>query len=422
MSRIPPLALLLGLALAAPRPASGRDDDRQPPPRGTTVPSDPTFVALLTDGTTESGQVRGLGTGGGDEGGVTLVGPDRAGRKVPLDRLVKLTREGVSPPSQDEGGGVVVFPDGDRLAYCRIGAAGETRLDVHSTPLENLAIPIDSILGLILESPAEAEAASALAAKVRSEPRNSDLLWLANGDKLPGLFSGLDEKKVAFQPATGRIELERVGVVAIGFDPARVDYRRPAGPFFELTLVDGSRLGVSAVRFERGQVVGRARFGAEARLPIGDLAQVHVLGGRVSYLSDREPDRFVYEPYLGPTRPHRRGASVAGTPLRLGGRTFDRGIGTQSRTLLLYKLGPDARRFQALVGLDDGAGPLGSVGFKVIVDGKVRYESPAMGAKEPPKAIDVDIAGGSLLVLITEFGERGDIQDGADWVEARIIH
>jgi len=405
----------IALALALAAPALAGDDDPPAPPGGS-VPSDPAFVALLTDGTTESGQVRRLGAEG-----VTLVGGEGAERKIPPGRLVKLTREGAPPPSKNEGGNVVLFPDGDRLAHCRIGAAGEVKLDVRSSPLENLAIPIDAILGLILESPAEPDAADALAAKVRAEPRTTDLLWLRNGDRLPGLFSGLDEKKVAFQPATGRVDLDREGVVAIGFDPARVDYRRPAGAYFELTLVDGSRLGATDVRVERGQVVGKARFGAEVRLPIGELAQVHALGGAVAYLSDREPDRFLHEPYVGPTRPHRRDASVAGTALRLGGRAYDRGIGTQSRTLLLYKLDPAARRFQALVGLDDAAGPLGSVAFKVVLDGKVRYESPAMGAKEPPKAIDVDIAGGKVLVLITEFGERGDVQDGADWVEARII-
>ena len=411
MPGIRPIALALAL-FAATRPG----DDRPGAP-GATTPSDPAFVALLTDGTTESGQVRRLGAAGG----VTLAGPGDSERTIPTDRLVKLTREGASPPSKVEGGGVVVFPDGDRLAHCRIGVAGETKLDVHSSPLENVAVPLDSILGLILESPAESDAEAALVARVRSEPRSSELLWLANGDKLPGLFAGLDEKRVAFQPATGRVELDRPGVVAIGFDPAQVDYKRPAGPFFELTLVDGSRLGATDVRVERGQVVGKARFGAEIRLPLGELAQVHVLGGSATYLSDREPDRFLYEPYIGPTRPHRRDASVAGTPLRLGGRAYDRGIGAQSRTLLLYKLDPLAKRFQATIGLDEGAGPLGSVAFKIIVDGKVRYESPSMGAKEAPKAVDVDVAGGKVLVLITEFGERGDVQDGADWVEARII-
>jgi len=112
---------------------------------------------------------------------------------------------------------------------------------------------------------------------------------------------------------------------------------------------------------------------------------------------------------------------VVGPALRLGGQTYDRGLGTQSRTLLAYRLDPKAKRFQALVGLDDAAGPLGNVVFKVLVDGKPRYESPSMGAGEAPRAVDVALEGGKVLILTTEFGERGDVQDSGDWVEARII-
>jgi hypothetical protein len=40
---------------------------------------------------------------------------------------------------------------------------------------------------------------------------------------------------------------------------------------------------------------------------------------------------------------------------------------------------------------------------------------------DAPKAVDVDLAGAKLLILTTEFGDRGDVRDLADWVEARII-
>ena len=40
---------------------------------------------------------------------------------------------------------------------------------------------------------------------------------------------------------------------------------------------------------------------------------------------------------------------------------------------------------------------------------------------DAPRAVDVDLAGGKLLILITEFGDRGDVRDLADWVEARTI-
>ena len=73
------------------------------------------------------------------------------------------------------------------------------------------------------------------------------------------------------------------------------------------------------------------------------------------------------------------------------------------------------------MGVDDRAGPLGSVVFRVMVDDQTRYTSPAMTARDAPRSIDVDLAGARLLILITEFGERGDVRDLADWIEPRIV-
>jgi len=125
--------------------------------------------------------------------------------------------------------------------------------------------------------------------------------------------------------------------------------------------------------------------------------------------------------YVGPTRPYHRDAAVTGHPLRVAGQTFDHGLGTQSRTLLAYRLAPGDRRFQTLVGLDDRAGPQGSVVFRVLLDGREKFASPPMSVRDAPKAIDVDVAGAKVLILVTEFGPRGDVRDYADWIEARII-
>jgi hypothetical protein len=35
--------------------------------------------------------------------------------------------------------------------------------------------------------------------------------------------------------------------------------------------------------------------------------------------------------------------------------------------------------------------------------------------------VDVDLVGARYLILATEFGDRGDVRDLADWVEARMI-
>ncbi len=417
MSATRTLLLALGCAGLGPATPARAGQAAEPAQASASVPSDPTFHALLTDGTTASGLIRELGA----SGGVTLASGEGAERAIPFDRLVKLTREGTVPPPWTNEGEVVLFPDGDRLAHCVIASAGAADLDVQPVALGKLPVPLDAILGLIFRPPSEPDALDSLESEVRSAPRAAELLWLANGDKLPGLLAGLDDKKVAFQPPAGRVEIDRQGVVALGFAPAQVVYKAPAGPYLELTLIDGTRLGLTDVHVEHGQVIGTTRFQAPVRFSVGDLALVRALNGPVGYLSDREASGSQYVAYVGPTRPYRRNASVAGRSLQLGGRAYDRGIGTQSRTLLAYRLEPGARRFQALVGLDDQAGPLGNVVFKVLVDGKGRYESPPMGSGEVPRAVDVELSGAKVLILITEFGERGEVQDAGDWVEARII-
>ncbi len=408
------ILLILGLGLTSGSPTTRPADG--PAPAGSQVPSDPVFSALLIDGTQVSGQLRRLS----EVDGLTLLTASGLEQSVRVDRLVKLVRDGTPPPAATEGNDLVLFPDGDRLAHCKVGATAEFTLAVHSSTLDTLAIPLDSLLGLIFDASSESTSLDSLIARVRTDPRDAELLWLANGDKLPGLFSGLDDQKLTFQPATGKVELPRRGLRALGFDPGQVVYRRPDGPYFELSLGDGSRLGVNRVQFERGQVVATTRFNSTIHLPIGQLSELHVINSSVAYLSDRETSGTIYEPYIGPTRPYRRNATVADGPLRLGGRTYERGLGTQSRTLLVYKLEPGSKQFQALIGVDDRAGPLGNVVFKVQGDKKTLYTSSPMVAGEPPRAINLDLNGVGFLILITEFGDRGDVQDHADWVEARI--
>jgi hypothetical protein len=402
-----PFAILSLLLTPATTEAAG------PPPAGATVPSDPVFTALLTDGTTASGRIRQIGP----EGNVTLLGDSE--QIIPLKRVVKLTKEG-PPPTYPPEGTLALFPDGDRLRTV-IGPANDTALEARPYVLGEVSIPLDSLLGLVLNPPAEPEALEDLLRKVREEKRSSEVLWLVNGDRLTGGFLGLSPRTISFQPAAEAVEVERAQVVALGFDPSLISYPRPKGEYLELTLADGSRLGVKDARVEKGHLLATTRFGAPIRVSIGELARVHVRGESVAYLSDRPADADEYVAYVGPPRRYRRDSAIDGHPLRLSVQLYDHGLGTQSRTLLAYRLRPGDRRFQATVGIDDRAGPLGSVVFRIRADGEDRFVSPSMSARDTPKEIDVDVSGAKLLILVTEFGERGDIRDFADWAEARLI-
>jgi hypothetical protein len=349
-----------------------------------------------------------------------LVEAANAEKSYPIGSIVKLSREGTHPPLQAEAS-VVLFPDGDRLYRTSIGAANETTLEVQSFSLGHLGIPLESLLGLVLALPTDSDALDGLIRKVRDEPRTSEVLWLANGDQFKGGFLGLTERQVEFQPGKEPLKVDRSGVVGLGFDRSLVVYPKPAGGFYDLSLSDGSRLGVTGLRVEQGKLLATTRFGGSIKAPLAEVMGLRARTPSVVYLSEREPAADRYVPYVGPSRGYRRDSSVEGHPMRIAGKDYERGIGTESRTLLAYLLAPGDKRFQAEVGVDERAGPLGSVVFRVLVDNAERFVSPPLTSRDIARTIDLDLSGAKRLILITEFGERGGVRDLADWGEARII-
>jgi hypothetical protein len=83
-------------------------------------------------------------------------------------------------------------------------------------------------------------------------------------------------------------------------------------------------------------------------------------------------------------------------------------------------LPPGVKRFQAEAALDD-LGVEGSVRFRVFVDGKEKYSSPTLRSGMPPLPLDVDVSGAKRLELVVDFADRADVQDRADWLDARLI-
>jgi hypothetical protein len=379
------------------------------------VSSDPVFKALLANGGTVSGRVVSLGPGA-----ITLATAEGTPHALPLNRLIKLTREipiAFTPPERSQ----IVLPEGDRICRVNVGSTTETTLEVKSDQLGKLTIPLDCLLGLILSFPTQTGAFDALWDRIRSEPRSVEVVWLMNGDRVTGGFLGLDDRQIKIQIDGKPVEVERSGVVALGFDPGLVNYPRPRTDFMELTLQDGTRLGVTEARIEDGSVLATTRFGQPIKFPLSHLVLVHARSSSVVYLSERKPAGVQYGSYIGPTRNYRIDRTVDGQMFQLAGQTYDRGIGAQSRTLLAYLVEPGDRRFQAMVGVDERAGPLGSVVFSVLIDGKEKMRTPPRTDRDPPINIDLDLTGAKYVILATEFGDRGDVRDLADWVEARMI-
>jgi hypothetical protein len=82
-----------------------------------------------------------------------------------------------------------------------------------------------------------------------------------------------------------------------------------------------------------------------------------------------------------------------------------------------------ASRFEAVVGLDQQTGRSGNVQIQVLADGKPLLDPPPeLAGTDAAKPLRLSLPPGVReLTLAVEFGRGGDVQDHADWGDARII-
>lgn len=114
--------------------------------------------------------------------------------------------------------------------------------------------------------------------------------------------------------------------------------------------------------------------------------------------------------------------SVEGNPLSVGGRVYDRGLGTHSKSEIRYDIYGAFRRFRARVGIDDEVEPPEAVAvvFEVWGDGRRLWSTAPIHSGDDPLPVDLDVSGVRLLTLRVLPTEDGIDHDHADWLEARL--
>ncbi len=278
---------------------------------------------------------------------------------------------------------------------------------------------------------------------LRSVPPKDVLVFLEEG-RAQGVLDSITPEGVKFSS-------EGLGDVRVGFDKLRAVIlselgepgkkpapKTPGVGLARALLRDGSCLEGVLTEIQGGTLsIAPASLGLQ-KLALKDVVEIAFLGGRLSYLSDRDPvrvDERLPAAYTANARPYQRDLSVQEGPLKLGGREFRKGLGVHSYSLLEYDLGGSFSRFQSTIGLDESARPTGSritgtegfVIFRVRLDGKLLFEKP-MSWRDPGEAVDLGVASGKILSLEVDCGKPGDASsvfnfalDRADWAEARLI-
>jgi len=317
-------------------------------------------------------------------------------------------------------GPVLVLADGGLLTGAVYGVDKE-RLTAESDLFGPVKLPLEQVAGVVFELPADRHARDLRFDRVGRATGDSDLLILNNGDEVAGRLEHIDDTRIRLAAAVGPVDVEVHRVRALVFNPALLARREPRGLRAMAGFADGSRLVADRLELSgqslRIDVAGAQRWTTAAE----DLIGLQPRGGRVTYLSDLPVADDRHVPFLDLPWPYQTDRSVSGAWLRAGGRLYLKGLGVHSAARLTYLLDEPYRRFEAELAVDDETAGQGSVRFRVFVDGRVKHTSPTVRGREPPVPISVHLSDAKRLDLVVDFADRADVEDHADWLDARLV-
>jgi len=274
---------------------------------------------------------------------------------------------------------------------------------------------------------------------LRVEPgTGKDIVYRRNGDKVSGSVESFSHKGVTVERGGNLAQIPFGELEAIYVAPL-YESKPPQGLYTVFRLKDGGRATTRLLSLADGIF----RLALLAGVTV-EVAEEEVLGfsfrnGNFVYLSDLVPEtvkeiQYLFEPIKTWTPPfsvemknYRRDRNYTGNPIRLGGRRYFKGIGSHSYCEIHYRLGKAYNRFEAVVGLDDetkGKRYVGSVIFRLLLDGKQVYDSGVVKTGTPPKPVGIDVSGAESLVLVVDYtGDPLDMKDidtldRADWADA----
>lgn len=261
------------------------------------------------------------------------------------------------------------------------------------------------------------------AADLQSPPANGDLLYVQKDGKAQRsqvTVTGMQPDRVDFTLRDTEYDFAFAGVTAIvfgsntGFPPDRQPRPRTT-----VALTTGERL---EGRFLALDTLLQLRLdeGAVLSIPLAKVHGLDVASDRLVWLSDLTPT-VEQVPAFDRTWPWNRDRSPAGPGLLLDKRPFTRGIGMVPRTRLTYDLGGNYDVFEAWIGIDDRGGPQAHAIFRVLVDGKVAFESAPKTIGMPAEAVRVELGKCRTLAIEVDFGKNYDLGDFCAFADARVV-
>ena len=342
-----------------------------------------------------------------------------------------------STPSKNIDHRELLLTDGSRLVVADAWTVPSWQMDgdtiVVTTKLfGKVDLQRNQIRALLLHAPKGLKQRGQFLDRLLVSKRKLDTIYLINGDEWQGRVEALVESSkserlihLRQKTATDPLPLPEKRIAAITFAPEETL------PVQEKRLVvglrDGSMLTAKSLVTDAQQLHVLLAGGVEINASGShEVVYLRSLTPTCFYLSDLTPIDYQPTPFLEIPSPYRRDRNVLGGPLVTAGRSYAKGLGMLTSSRLIYSLDvpKQFRRFVASVAIDDEALHRGSVIFRVLLrtgdDWKEVFASPIVRGGETPLAVMVDLGNAKQIALVTDFADRGDECDYANWLDARL--
>jgi hypothetical protein len=322
----------------------------------------------------------------------------------------------------------ILLNDGS-LLVANVVAIEHSVLKIESRFWKPQSIPLEQVLAIQFFPRSDVDRRFRLLETLKAAA-DTDRVWLANGDTLPGTLTALQQ--VAERGKSRLVTLQLDGnEVSLEFDLLdRVrfaDHERKAElAALQVGLIDGSLLQINSI--------GDAQVGADYELAGGitlhsrnraaeSITYLRSYSDQFAMLSTADLIRDSNLPMFSAKYDLKFNRSVLGGPLMQQNVRFLHGVGMHSTSNAVFKIPPGMTHFVAQLAIDDSAQDAGSVVFKVYLlqndQWQAAYQSETLRGGQAMESISIELNQSPNIALVVEPADQGDLLDRANWLTAR---
>src|SRR5262249_26979954 len=298
-----------------------------------------------------------------------VVKTPRGDESVPLASVLSVSpqKHPIANPAAASPSAWIELVDGSKLAVSSFASSGATGTVVDEAGAQ-IELPTSTIARVRFSAPDDPK--SAWPAEAMSQVAG-DLLVVRTKDGvdfLEGVLGAVTPETVEFKFQGETLHVRRAKVEGLV-------YFHKAGdklPEAKCVVEDGRgwRVFAKSVSLDGGRLEIAAASGPSLVRPWDAITRLDFSAGKVVYLSDLEPDSVRWTDYydLAAAAPAvaqfyapRRDEGREHGPMRLGGKSYPKGLALTSRTSIEYRLPAGLKKFKATIGIDDAVRRNGSV-------------------------------------------------------------